>query len=222
MEGQCRILAAGKVGFEEVPALIEELDDDEAVRRSWNENEKRTNLSASDKAHWFEKKFRAFLAQYQTRVEARRKTAAFFNVSESTVASYIVISVLPGRVQSDLDVGAITQAGAKSIAKSLDSKDPEGSEKAMEVKAGWFKGVDNADRKMAAEVLESKQVEATPEQLDEDLVKRKAEATSAILVLVPENVSGALKAYGESQGITNVSDIVSNAMMRTLRSEKLL
>ena len=95
VEGQCRILASGKVGFEVIPALIEEMDDDQAVRRSWNENEKRTNLSPSDKSYSVERQYQEFLRLYQTRPEARKKTAEFFSMSESTIANYLAITVLP-------------------------------------------------------------------------------------------------------------------------------
>ena len=222
VEGQCRILAAGKVGFKEIPALIEELSDNEALRRSWNENEKRTNLAPSDRAYWLEWKYRDFLTKYQTQGEARRQTAKFFSASEATIRTYLAISVLPDSVQEAMDVGAITQPAARAIAKTHDSKDPEGSKSAMEVKADWFKGIDNADRKVAVEALNSKQVAATVEELDDELAQRKSEATSEIRIRIPTNMRGPLEAYGESQGIASFPDIVNNALMRTLRGEKLL
>ena len=37
--GQCRLKACLALGLEEIPAFIDELDDNEAIQRSWLENE---------------------------------------------------------------------------------------------------------------------------------------------------------------------------------------
>ena len=116
-----------------------------------------------------ERQYQQFLRRYQTRPEARKKTAEFFTMSESTIANYLAITVLPDSVQKDLDTKSITQPTARAIAKSFDAKNPEASEETMEAKAGWFKEVDNADRRLAVDVLDSMTGPSTIEALDAEL-----------------------------------------------------
>ena len=53
--GQCRFTACLELELEEIPAFVEELDDDKAIQRSWLENEARGELTYSDRAYWVEK-----------------------------------------------------------------------------------------------------------------------------------------------------------------------
>jgi ParB/RepB/Spo0J family partition protein len=49
VEGQRRLLAAKNIGLSEIPAVIEVLDDMEAMRRSFTENEEHHSLAMEDK-----------------------------------------------------------------------------------------------------------------------------------------------------------------------------
>lgn len=49
VEGQRRLLAAKNIGLSEIPAVIEMLDNMEAVRRSFTENEESKSLTMEDK-----------------------------------------------------------------------------------------------------------------------------------------------------------------------------
>ena len=46
--GQCRFKACLELGLAEIPAFILKLDDDEAIQRSWLENEVRGDLTYTD------------------------------------------------------------------------------------------------------------------------------------------------------------------------------
>ena len=49
VEGQRRLLAAKNIGLSEIPAVVEEMDDMEAMRRSFTENEESKSLALEDK-----------------------------------------------------------------------------------------------------------------------------------------------------------------------------
>ena len=60
------------------------------------------------------------------------------------------------------------------------------------------------------------------EALDAELEKRKEEATSELTIRIPSTMRGPLEAYGQREGLSDISEILRNAAMRSLRNEKLL
>ena len=75
--GQCRFKACLELGLEEIPAFILELDDDEAIQRSWLENEVRGDLTYSDQAYWTERIFKRYNGDGYTADEAIELAAKF-------------------------------------------------------------------------------------------------------------------------------------------------
>ncbi len=93
--GQCRFKACLELGLEEIPAFIEELDDEKAIQRSWLENEVRGELTYSDRAYWTERIYKRYSGEGYTGQEALELAAKYLGVKVLTVTRYYRLSVLP-------------------------------------------------------------------------------------------------------------------------------
>ena len=118
---------------------------------------------------------------YRTRPEARKTSVEFFTMSESTIANYLAIAVLPDRGRAELSTTlSITQlAGSRPIAKRCDAKNPEAVGTDTLKPVAWLgsRRWTPRDRRLAVDMLDSMTGQSTIEALDAELEKRKEEAT---------------------------------------------
>lgn len=171
VSGQCRMKATLALGnLEEIPAIIVDLNDDEALQRSLSENDKSTPLSFSDYTHWVEKKYNEFRAQGCTAGEAYKKTAEFWNITVPKAKEYYRLGGLPESVKKRVDNGSLRINVADAIVKSSDSiADEEEKKKVMEAKAEWIGNYETKDRTIARKAMLESGNKATPEELDKKM-----------------------------------------------------
>ena len=170
VSGQCRMKAALALGLEEIPAIIVDLNDDEALQRSLSENDKSTPLSFNDYTYWVEKKYNEFRAQGCTAGEAYKKTAEFWNISPTKAKEYYRLGGLPESVKKRVDNGSLRIHIADAIVKSSDSiGDEEEKKKVMEAKAEWIGNLETKEKTNAKKAMMDLGSKATPEELDKKM-----------------------------------------------------
>ena len=170
VSGQCRMKAALAVGHEEIPAIIVDLNNDEALQRSLSENDKSTPLSFSDYTYWVEKKHNEFRAQGCTAGEAFKKTAEFWNIKDRKAKEYYRLGGLPESVKERVENGSLSITVADAIFKSSDSiADEEEKKKVMEAKAEFFGKQEKKEKAIAKKAILESGSNATPEDLEKKM-----------------------------------------------------
>ena len=153
--GQCRLKACLALGLAEIPAFILELDDNEAIQRSWLENEVRGDLAPSDKAYWTEKIYKRFNGSGYTADEAIELAAKYLGVTVQTVVGYYRLVSLPETVKEMVDKGILTQKLANAIVlNTYDRYNFKASQQTMEERASWILNLDRDNREYAVKALQ--------------------------------------------------------------------
>jgi len=209
--GQCRFTAASDLGLETIPALVLELDDDEALRRSWTENEARGELTSSDKAYWTEHLYNKFTAEGLTKGEVWNKTAEWMGVSEPTVRHWFPLAFLPEPVKEMLNQGRLPDQDGRLIAENTDQND-----ELMVERAEWLANQPTANRKIAREVVTDAGGTAPVAELDQMLQEKIAGDQRLIRIEIPEKIYPDFLRYGEDKGISGPSTIASNIIVTTI------
>ena len=220
VSGQCRMKATLALGnLEKIPAIIVDLNDDEALQRSLSENDKSTPLSFSDYTYWVEKKYNEFRAQGCTAGEAYKKTAEFWNISVAKAKEYYRLGGLPESVKERVENGSLSITVANAIVKSSDSiGDEEEKKKVMEAKAEFFGKQEKKEKAIAKQAILESGSNATPE----DLEKKMEELSNSGKVLKAELKEGdepKLQKWGVDHGLPNktpLSVIASQLINKTL------
>lgn len=212
--GQCRLRACLDLGLEEIPAVIQEIDDDAAIRQSWDENERRTNLTKGDKVYWIHKLMMRYGKEGKNLGESRQLTADFLEISVPTVSTYEPLSPLPDSVMKmlDEDPPLLRLQDARAIAEY--SQPP-----LMEERAEWISKLDRP-RKDAAQKALKKLGPGAPivGGLDEEVDRIVAKKKGTVEVNVPESLLGKLLQWGEERGLPEDKAIIINHMIvETLR-----
>lgn len=213
--GQCRFKAASELGLQSIPALILELTDDEALRRSWVENEVRGELTAGDKAYWAEFFYNRFSAEGVPRAEVWRKTADWMGVSEATVRHYFPLAFLPEPVKQMMNQGRLPEQDGRLIAEHTEQDDER-----MVERAEWLANQPSRPdrRKPAREVLSDASPTAPVAELEQMLEEKISARTRQIYIEIPEKLYDGLLNYGKERGIDDPATIVSNIIAETIRS----
>ena len=105
--GQCRLKACLALGLEEIPAFILKLNDDEAIQRSWLENEVRGDLTYSDRAYWAERIYKRYSGEGYTAQEALELAAKYLGKEVPAVMRYYALSALPEDLKQMVDQGIL-------------------------------------------------------------------------------------------------------------------
>lgn len=221
--GQCRLKACLELGREQVPAVVEEVDDDAAIRRSWAENEGRSDITTSDKAHWVHKIVTRYALEGKTLSECRQIAANFFAISVPTVIKYHPMAFLPPEVKEMLDNGKLRIQDAEAIAKSTyDQSNPEGSEQKMEERAKWAMKLNKDEKKECPRVLEDLGPDASIDELDNEVKERANQRQAIIQVAIPEALRRRLQEWGDEKGLTGASEavIISHMVVTMLSGRK--
>jgi len=216
--GQCRLKACLELGLEEIPAIVAELDDDEAIQRSWLENEKRGELTTSDRSYWVQRIYKKYAGSGHTEKEALDLAAKYLGVTPQTAMNYYGLVVLPGDLKEKVDQGILPQGHALAIAKNtVDFRNLENSQDKMRERAEWFSSLERDHRRYFPDVLEKLSSDTSVKDLDKELERIISEKERTLEVTVPGELWEDLLRWGEERGLKDIKTIVSHMMADTLR-----
>lgn len=223
--GQCRLRACLDLELDEIPAIIQEIDDDEAIRRSWAENEGRSDITKGDKAYWVKTIVQRAWDEGRSRKECFEIAAKFFAMSVQSVKKYFPAGFLPREVRDMVGEGKpLRMVDAEAVGKSayLLIDEDEADEK-MKERADWIANLpDKAHKDEAIKALNNSKAQATVDELDakvqEEIEKQAAKVEVAIVI--PEALHGKLLQWGEQQGLGDADDatIISHMITKTLQN----
>ncbi len=221
VSGQCRLKACLELGLEEIPSVVLELSDDEAIQRSWSENEARGELSFSDKAYWTNRIYKRYTGDGHTGQDALQLAANYLGVKINTVIEYFRLSALPDDVLEMLNRALITSKQAQAIVtNTFDISHFEESQQKMKERAAWLQKYDNEGRRFAIEALNKLRHKATIEELMTFVKKRINASKFEIGATIPEGAYDDLLKWGRDRGLEDISIIISHMITETLRMER--
>lgn len=116
--GQCRFKACLELGLEDIPAFVFDLSDEQAIQRSWLENEARGDLTYSDRAYWTERIYKRYSGDGFTSQEALEKAADYLGVTTQTVMRYYTLVALPEELKEMVDKGSLSSSNAVAIVRN--------------------------------------------------------------------------------------------------------
>ena len=219
--GQCRFKACLELGLEDIPAFVFDLDDEQAIQRSWLENEARGDLAYSDRAYWAERIFKQYNGNGYTVQEALEMSADYLGVTTQTVRRYYALVVLPDDLKEMVDQGILSNSNAVTIVRNTyDGAQVENSQQAMRERVSWLLCLDRDAREQAVKSLEELGHGASIAQLDKD-VKEKTEAEGLrIEFAIPRELHGRLVEWGKERGVAGETSIVSHMVADVLRRSR--
>lgn len=219
--GQCRLKACLALGLEIIPAFVLELDDDEAIQRSWLENEARGDLTASDKAYWTERTYRRYSGAGHTAQEAIKLAAKYLGVTVQTVQNYYSLVALPGDLKKMVDQGILSSGIAVSIVRNtFDGARVEESQEAMRNRASWVLGLDRDSREHGRKALEQLKHGATIADLNSYVTEKASESRRVVNYAIPGELYGELLQWGKSRGLEDATTIISHMVAEILRESR--
>ena len=218
--GQCRLKACLALGLEEIPALISKLNDDEAIQRSWLENEVRGDLTYSDRAYWVERIFKRYNGEGYTSQEALELAAKYLGVTVPTVMRYYSLSVLPDDLKQAVDQGILsTQIAVAIVRNTFDSARFKQSQEAMRDRVSWILGLDRDARGHAVKAIEQLGHKATTTDLNANVGKRLKESRRVVEYAIPTELYDDLLQWGRDRNLDNEQAIIGHMVAETLRGE---
>lgn len=219
--GQCRFKASLDLELDTIPALVVDLDDDGALRRSWGENEARGDLKPTDQAHWAEVIFKKYDGAGYTMNDALEKAAEWLGVTLQTLHRYYRWAFLPREVQEMMDQGVLLRKHASAIVQNTyvrdSSQDKLESQQRMIDRAQWIVELDRQSRDLGAEAMERLPANAKVSELAQYVRERKAELRRTFEYRIPQDLYDNLVDYGRQRGIDDPETIVSHIIARALR-----
>jgi len=217
--GQCRLKACLELGLEQVPAVVQELDDDAAIKQSWVENESRNNLTKADRAFWANFYVEKYLKKGKNKGESRRLAAERLGVKTSMITSYVPLAALPDDVAKRMDEGNLRREDAVAIVESCaDAKSDELEQKIRE-RAEWIEPLDVAYKKAAREVLKDVGAQKSIDDLDKKLAEHVKTVTFTIDMT--EDIRRKLMEWGDKSGLKGASEaVIIRSMIVTVLSGK--
>ena len=224
--GQCRFKACTDLGLGEIPSIIQDIDEDEAIRRSWAENEGRTDITPGDKAHWVKKVIEKAWNEGKTAKESYKIAAKFFAMSDQNVKKYYPAGFLPREVRDMVGQGKpLNMTDAEAIGKSayrlMDSDD---AEKKMKERAEWIAEMpDRAHKDAAIQSLKNSSELASIGDLQKTLEQKLSneEDEIGVKVFYPKDLRKNLLAWGKQQGLADAGEavIISHMIVKTLEKK---
>ena len=216
--GQCRLKACVALGLEEIPAFILKLNDDEAIQRSWLENEIRGDLTYSDRAYWVERIHKRYNGEGYTSQEALELAAKYLGVTIPTVMRYYTLSVLPDDLKQEVDKGILsTQIAVAIVRNTYDGARFKQSQEAMRDRVSWILGLDRDTRGHAVKAIEQLGHKASIADLEANVAKRRKEAQRVVEYAIPTELYDDLLQWGRDRNLDNEQDIIGHMVAETLR-----
>lgn len=220
VSGQCRMKASLALGnLEEIPAIIVDLNDDEALQRSLSEGDKRTPLSFSDYTYWVEKKYNEFRAQGCTAGEAFKKTAEFWNISVTRAKDFFIMGNLPDSVKEKVNEGSLTKKTAKAIVDSSSGFDDQEAEKIMEEKAEAYLGQNKDQRKIFEEVMKDSGDKTTLGGIEKKMEEQANKVEIEVTVTFPSDNKPQMMQWGAKRGLSDLKSIIGNMIVEALKEK---
>ncbi len=215
--GQCRLKACLELGLEEIPAFVLELNDDEAIRRSWLENEIRGDLAQSDKTYWAERIYKRYSGDGHTSEESIKLAAKYLGVGVETVMRYYRLSVLPESVMDMVDTGTLPQKFASPIVLfTYDANRHDESQQAMKERASWILSLDRDSRDHAVGALKKLGHKASIDDLNAEVMQKNKESRRVVQCEIPPERYDALLEWGEEKGLKDETEIIGHMIAETL------
>ncbi len=216
--GQCRLKACLALGLQEIPAFILTLNDDQAIQRSWLENEVRGDLTYSDRAYWTERTFKQYSGKGYTGQEALELAAKYLGVTVPTVMNYYSLCGLPEDLKQMVDQGTLTVRTAVAIVKNTyDISRFEESQETMKARASWILGLDRDSREPALEALKQLGHKASIADLTAHVGKEISASRRNVQYAIPDDLHDELLHWGKSRGLADEATIISHMVAETLR-----
>lgn len=216
--GQCRLKACLQLDLKEIPAFVLELDDDEAIQRSWLENEMRGDLTPSDKAYWTEKIYKRYSGDGYTADEAIGLAAKYLGVKVDAVMGYYRLAVLPESVMDMVDKGILPQKLANPLVRyTYDANRIKESKKAMEDRTSWLLSLDRDSREHAVKALAKLGHKASIADLSAEVSQRNKESKRFVQYAIPMELYDDLLEWGLERGLESESEIIGRMIGDTLR-----
>jgi len=215
--GQCRMKACLELGREEIPAVVRELNDDEAIRVSWDENESRSDLTMVDKVYWAEFFYQRYYKQTRSKGESRRMAGEKLGCDAQTIKNWLPTAILPDDVLRMVDDKKIFLGDAEAIALScVDEESDEELEKKITERVKWIIPLKGDYRTAGREVLKDVGAQESIEDLDKKLEDKTKNLT--FKVTIPAVMRPRLKKWGDDHGLIgkNESTIGSNLIATQL------
>ena len=217
--GQCRFKACLELGLDEIPAFILELDDDEAIQRSWLENEVRGDLTYSDQAYWTERIFKRYNGDGYTVDEAIELAAKFLGRTRVTVMRYYSLAALPDDLKELIDRGVLDLKYASPIVRSTYQGGSRlaQSQEAMRKRTTWILGLDRESRTHAVEALERLGHEASIAELTAYVTEKGRESNRVVEYAIPSELHEDLLEWGQQRGLKDEPTIIGHMVMDALK-----
>ena len=219
--GQCRFKACLELGLDEIPSFVLDLNDNDAIQRSWTENEARGDLTASDKAYWTERIFKQYNGAGHTAAEAITLAAEFLGVTVQTVQRYYSLVALPEDLKQMVDQGILAQQNAVAVVRNTyDGAHIEQSQDRMRERANWILSLNQDRRRHAIDALEGKGHSASIDELDAYVTEKSQEADRVVQFAIPRELHGRLMEWGRERGLDSETAIVSHMVADVLRRSR--
>ena len=216
--GQCRLKASVELGLEEIPAFILELTDDEAIQRSWLENEVRGDLTYSDRAYWVERIYKRYRGEGYTGQETLELAAKYLGVTVPTVMNYYALSALPEDLKRMVDQGSLSSGNAVAIVRNTyDGSRFEQSQEAMKARASWILGLDRDKREYATQALRQMGHKASIADLTAYVTEKISESGRVVQYAIPSDLHDELLQWGKSRGLKDESTIIAHMVTEVLK-----
>ena len=204
VSGRSRVMGAKLAGQNQVPAIVEEMDDEKAHLLSFKENEARENLSPSDKTYWYEKKYKSLRENGYTTSQAREMTAKFYGYGPQQIQTYLLLATLPATVIEDVDHQLLTLDTAKAIAQRYAGLPEEEQEAAMTEAARWCKQVPNEQRSFRNRSITKSKNSGTFQDLEEALREMMNEGQTSLNVQIAPSMRARLEQFTERKGYPSI------------------
>ena len=217
--GQCRLKACLALGMEEIPAFILDLSDEEAIQRSWLENEVRGDLTYSDRAYWTERIYNRYNGDGYTSGEAIELAAKYLGVGVSTVIRYYSLAALPSEVKDMVDKKSLDIKYAYPIVRcTYDGARVKQSQKAMKERASWIISLDRDSREHAVKAMQQLGHGASIADLNANVSKRRKESRRVIQYEIPTELYDELLQWGTERGLDTEEEIVAKMVGEALKN----
>ena len=207
--GQSRFKGAALAGLETIPAVVEDLTDEAAHLRSFQENEARQNLLPSDKTYWFEKQFKSCREQGLDRQQARQHTADHYGITVQTLSEYLVLTALPEPLLQEIDKEILKLGEARAIAKRYNtiSADAE-ADQAMIDAARWLIHLPNSQRKLGAKAIADAKNDAATDDLQDALESIIGNQHNEMSLTVTPTMRPRLQKLAERYGFMDAEQVL--------------
>ena len=218
--GQCRLKACLQLGLKEIPAFVLELDDDEAIQRSWLENEMRGDLTPSDKAYWTEKIYKRYEGNGYNPNEALELAAKYLGVEFDTVIRYYRLAVLPESVMDMVNKKILAQKYAGAIVLyTYDANRIEESNRAMEDRASWLLSLNRDSRDHAVEAMKNLGHKASIADLNAKVIETSKESKRFVQYVIPTELYNDLLDWGKERELEDEQTIIGHMVVEALKGE---